>query len=61
MTHPSEPRRARPSASADASAAAELARIRAMSALDRMALALALGRRCRMVARMVRRPAANPS
>lgn len=44
--HPLEPR---PSASAAASDLEELSRLRAMSAIDRMSLALALGRRCREV------------
>ena len=51
----------RPSASADASRAAELERVRAMTVLERMALALALGRRCRTVAALVRRPATGKS
>jgi hypothetical protein len=44
----------RASASADASRTAELQRIRAMSPLERMALALALGRRCKTVAALAR-------
>jgi hypothetical protein len=40
---------ARPSASADASHAAEHARIRAMSPVERMKLALELGRLCAQV------------
>lgn len=42
----------RPSRSADASRADELARIRAMSVRERMGLALALGRRCRTIAEL---------
>jgi len=42
---------ARPSASADASRAAELARVKAMTALERMRLALELGRLCEEVER----------
>ncbi len=46
--------RPRPSASLAASNAAALARIKEMTPLERMALALELGRRCRAVAKAVK-------